>query len=128
MTSGSALSRGIGLIVFGGFLGLLGLATWNSCASAPAVNGVAPDCSGEVLFAAIGFVILFVGILLIVVDVVRTPQQVYPSTDPAVPPPLIRPVVVQETIVQPTVEVRCRYCGSLNPVSATRCFSCGAAL
>jgi ribosomal protein L40E len=53
---------------------------------------------------------------------------IYPTSDPAVPPPVINPVLVQQTIVQQTVEVRCRYCGSLNPVSATKCASCGAAL
>jgi len=128
MAPAQGASRAIGLIVIGAFLTVIGAASWSICASAPTVNGVAPDCGGPEAFAILGVIILLVGIGLAVAWASGGRRTIYPSTDPAVPPPLIQPVVVQQTIVQQTVEVRCRYCGALSPVTATKCSSCGAAL
>jgi ribosomal protein L40E len=121
-------SWAIGLIIFGALLTAGGAATWNACASAPAVAGVAPDCGGFEAITIIGVVLLLLGIGVVLAVAFGRPRTIYPTTDPAVPPPLIQPVLVQQTIVQQSVEVRCRYCGGLNPVTATKCASCGAAL
>lgn len=121
-------SQAIGLILFGVLFTVVGAVSWNLCASAPSVNGVSPNCGGPEAVVAIGVIILLIGIGLAVAWASGGPRTIYPSTDPAVPPPLIQPVVVQQTVVQQTVEVRCRYCGSLNPVTATKCASCGADL
>ena len=92
------------------------------------MNGVAPSCGGPEAFVVIGVVLLIVGIVLVVVTAFGGRRTIYPTTDPAVPPPLIQPVVVQQTVVEQSVEVRCRFCGALNPVTAAHCTSCGAAL
>jgi len=122
------VSQAVGLIVIGFLFTVIGAVTWNLCASGPTVNGVAPDCGAPVAFVVLGVLILLVGIVLAAVWAAGGRKTIYPSTDPAVPPPLIHPVVVQQTVVQQTVEVRCRYCGGLNPVTAIKCSSCGAAL
>lgn len=121
-------TQGIALLLFGLLLIIAGAAIWNTCASAPAVNGVSPDCSGFAVPVVIGVILLLAGIGLLAASAMGARTTVYPASNPAVPPPLIQPVVVQQTIVQQTVEVRCRYCQSLNPVTATKCASCGAAL
>jgi ribosomal protein L40E len=122
------LGAAIALIVFGVIFAGGGAAAWNACASSSTVNGVAPDCSGFEVPIALGVILVIVGIVVLVVSAFGGTRTIYPTTDPAVPPPLIQPVVVQQTVVQQTVEVRCRYCEALNPVTATKCSSCGAAL
>lgn len=122
------LGGGIALILFSLVLIALGAFTLTWC-SGPTPAGVTVSCgpgTGAVL--AVGILVLLVGIGLVAGSFLGRRPTLYPTTDPAVPPPIIRPVLIQQTIVQPTVEVRCRYCGTLNPVSSARCTSCGAAL
>jgi ribosomal protein L40E len=128
VAQGPLVRGGLALIIFGLFFSLVGAAAWAACSSQPTINGIMPNCGGLAAFTAIGIVLLVVGIILAVAGAASSPKTIYPTTDPAVPPPLIQPVVVQQTVVQQTVEVRCRYCGSLNPVSATKCAACGAAM
>jgi hypothetical protein len=117
------------VLVVIGIIAIVGSAVaWNACASGPTVNGVAPSCGGFAIFLLFGVLLLAIGIALALASAFGGRRTIYPSTDPAVPPPLIQPVLVQQTIVQPTVEVRCRYCGGLNPVTATTCSACGAGL
>ena len=126
--STSRAIQGVLVLVFGFLFVGFGAASWATCASAPAVNGVAPVCGAFLALLFIGVILVIVGVVLIAIGAMAARRTIYPTTDPAVPPPLIQPVVVQQTVVQETVEVRCRYCQSLNPVTATRCVSCGAAL
>jgi ribosomal protein L40E len=128
VAQGPSIGGAIGLVVVGLFLAIIGGVIWGACSAQPTINGVAPQCGAPAAFAVIGIVILVIGIVAAVIAAASSPRTIYPSTDPAVPPPLIQPVVVQQTVVQQTVEVRCRYCGSLNPVTATKCTACGAAL
>jgi len=128
MASGGSARGAIGLIVVGVLFTIIGAATWAVCSSAPTVNGASPDCSAPAAFAIIGVILLIAGIVVAAASAAGGRRTIYPSQDPAVPPPLIQPVVVQQTVVQQTVEVRCRFCGGLNPVTATKCSSCGAAL
>jgi ribosomal protein L40E len=116
------------LIVVGVMAIAIGAWTWSTCSSLPSVNGVAPSCGGSAIVVLFGFLLLVIGIVVAVVSARGGRRTIYPSTDPAIPPPLIQPVVVQQTVVEQTVEVRCRYCQSLNPVTATKCSACGAAL
>jgi hypothetical protein len=128
VAQGPQFGAAIGLIAFGLLLTVVGSVAWSSCSAQPTINGLAPNCGGLLAAAAVGIVLLVVGIVLAAMAVVSKPKTIYPATDPAVPPPLIQPVVVQQTVVQQTVEVRCRFCGRLNPVTATTCAGCGAAL
>ena len=116
------------LIVVGVMAIAIGAWTWSSCSSLPSDNGMAPSCGGYAVIVFFGFLLLVIGIAVAVASARGGQRTIYPSMDPAVPPPLIQPVVVQQTVVQQTVEVRCRYCQSLNPVTATQCSACGAAL
>ncbi|HXQ78597.1 MAG: hypothetical protein WB788_00990 [Thermoplasmata archaeon] len=116
------------LVVVGVMAIAIGAWTWASCNSLPTVNGVAPSCGGYAVIVLFGFLFLIIGIVVAVASARGGRRTIYPTTDPAVPPPLIQPVLVQQTVVQQTVEVRCRYCSSLNPVTETKCSACGAAL
>ncbi|MCI4352561.1 MAG: hypothetical protein L3K14_04155 [Thermoplasmata archaeon] len=129
MALAKGVARVVALILVGLAFVVVGGTIWGVCASAPQVNGVAPNCGpGPAAVIALGILLILVGIGVGVASAYSGPRTIYPTMDPAIPPPLVRPVVVQETIVQQTVEVRCRYCGGLNPVTATKCSSCGAAL
>jgi hypothetical protein len=128
VAQGSQFGAAIGLITFGVLLTIVGTAVWSSCSAQPTINGIAPSCGGLLVAAVVGVVFLVVGIALAAMAAATKPRTIYPATDPAVPPPLIQPVVVQQTVVQQTVEVRCPFCGRLNPVTATTCAGCGAAL
>jgi ribosomal protein L40E len=116
------------LIILGFVTIVVGAWTWANCSALPVVNGVAPSCGGFAVVLVVGVLLLVVGLVVAVASARGGHRTIYPSMDPAVPPPLIQPVVVQQTVVQQTVEVRCRYCQSLNPVTATKCSACGAAL
>lgn len=129
MALSKSAARVVALIVVGFVFAVLGGVIWGLCASAPPNGGIVPNCGpGPAAVTGFGILIILVGIGVGVASAYSGPRTIYPTTDPAVPPPLIQPVVVQQTIVQQTVEVRCRYCGSLNPVTATKCSACGAAL
>jgi ribosomal protein L40E len=113
----------VGLLFVG-----LGIYIWEMCTYGLA-PGVTANCSaGPPIVIGFGALAVLVGALAIVQSVRSPRRTIYPAYAPSVPPPLISPVVVQQTVVQQTVEVRCRYCGGLNPVTATKCASCGAAL
>jgi ribosomal protein L40E len=113
----------VGLLFIG-----LGVNIWEMCTHGFA-PGVTANCSaGPPIVIGFGTLALVVGAVAIVQSVYSPRPTIYPAFGPSVPPPLINPVVVQQTVVQQTVEVRCRYCGSLNPVTATKCAACGAAL
>ncbi len=127
-TARNRAALGVVMIVLGASTIAISAWAWNACSSSPTVNGVAPDCGGIAVGVVLGVILLIIGIALAVASAAGGRRTIYPTTDPAVPPPLIQPVLVQQTIVQSTVEVRCRYCGSLNPVTATKCSACGAAL
>jgi zinc-ribbon domain len=127
-----AAGGGIGLIVFGGFIGLFVWAAYSACQStlsSSAFSGNVPS-SGCGVFLAAGLFALFLIVVGIVVTVVsyRNYTYVRPSTNPAVPPPLINPVVLQQTVERQVVKVRCRYCGSLADPSDVHCPNCGATL
>ncbi|MCI4347889.1 MAG: hypothetical protein L3J97_04640 [Thermoplasmata archaeon] len=129
MALSKSAARVVALIVVGFGLAVTGGVIWGLCASAFPTGGVALNCGpGPAALTGFGILIIIVGIGVGVASAYSGPRTIYPTTDPAVPPPLIQPVVVQQTIVQQTVEVRCRYCGSLNPVTAAKCSACGAAL
>ena len=116
-------STSIGLIVFGLFLAIVGGATYSACASLPTIAGPAPNCSPGIVLLGIGLLILVVGIVVAIAGA-RSSTYVSSPVDPAVPPPLIQPVVVEKTVVK----VRCRYCGAMADPTAGRCPSCGAPL
>jgi len=115
------------LLILGVALIIVGAWTWAACSSLP-VSGAAPSCGGFAVLVVLGVILFVIGIVVAVASAMGGRRTIYPSMDPAVPPPLIRPVMVQQTVVQQTVEVRCRYCQTLNPVTATKCSACGAAL
>ena len=122
-----ATNTGVGAIVAGAFVLLVGLVLWSVCASASSSTAVAASCTGPLVFAVFGVVIILLGGFALVAGR-RSYTYVAPHGDPAVPPPLIRPLVVQQTLEREVVEVRCRYCGALSPVDARTCRSCGAPL
>jgi hypothetical protein len=121
------LGPGIGLLVVGLLMTIFGAAVYSTCTSAPAVNGVAPDCGGFGWLIGLGVILLLVGAILIAVAQFgrRTPM-VQQVSDPSVPPPIIRPVVVQQTVEKDVVKVRCTFCGNLCDETAKACPSCGA--
>ncbi|HXY11893.1 MAG TPA: hypothetical protein VEJ85_00140 [Thermoplasmata archaeon] len=120
------LGQGIGLIVFGLIFSLFGGGVYLACSSQPAVNGVAPNCTGPAIFLVFGVLFVVVGIVLVVVSVGRRTPMIQQVSDPSVPPPVIQPVVVQQTVEHDIVKVRCSYCGNLCDETAKACPSCGA--
>lgn len=116
------------LLVIGVVLLIVGGWAWAACSALPTVGGAVPACGGFAVLVVLGIILLVVGIVIAVASAQGGRRTIYPTTDPAVPPPLIQPVVVQRTVVEQTVEVRCRYCQTLNPVTSARCSACGAAL
>jgi hypothetical protein len=123
MTNGGRkgrLSRGIPLIAFGAFWILLATVGLSSCLASPSGNCAIPGA-----FLGIGTLVILVGVLVILTSPFRPPALTY---DPAVPPPLIQPLVIKDTVREQVVKARCRYCGSLAEVTATACPTCGAPL
>jgi hypothetical protein len=114
------LRGGIPLVIFGVACALIGIIAVTSCLSVGSGSCAIPG-----FFLALGVGIILVGTLLILTRPWRPTVLTY---DPAVPPPLVQPVVIQQTIREETVKVRCRFCGGLAPVTATSCPSCGAPL
>ena len=113
------------VIAFGSLVTGLGVVTGVACLSVPAGDGRTGDCAGSAVIAAVGVLFLVVGI---VAFVTRPGPNRRPASGAVGPPRAIRPVVVERTVVEETVEVRCRYCNALNPETATKCATCGAPL
>ena len=113
------------VMAFGGLVTGLGVVTGVACLSVPASDGRAGDCAGSAVIAAVGILFLVVGV---VAFFARPGSSRGPAAGAAGPPRAIRPVVVERTVVEETVEVRCRYCNALNPETATKCATCGAPL
>lgn len=128
VVQGPLIGGAIGLILLGLLMSIAGAVGYTACSAQPMINGIGPNCGVALAIVVFGVILLVVGIVVAAIAATGSPRTIYPATNPAVPPPLIQPVVVQQTVVQQTVEVRCRYCGSLNPVTATKCSACGAAL
>jgi hypothetical protein len=127
-----AAAGGIALIVFGGFIGLLGWAGYSACQNAVTSSPVnatgAPNVCGGFLAAALfALFLIVVGVLVLILSY-RNYTYVRPATNPAIPPPLINPVVLQQTIERQVVKVRCRYCGALADPTDIHCPTCGATL
>lgn len=128
-----AAGGGIGLIVFGAFIGLLGWGSYSACqstlSSAPfnATGVPHPGCGGFLAVGVFALLLVVVGVLVTLVSY-RNYTYVRPSVNPAIPPPLINPVVLQQTVERQVVKVRCRYCGSLADPTDVHCPSCGATL
>jgi len=113
------------VIAFGSLVTGVGIVTGIACLSVPGSDGRAGDCAGSAVIAAVGVLFLVVGI---VAFVARPGPSRGPAAGAASPPRGIRPVVVERTVVEETVKVRCRYCNALNPETATKCATCGAPL
>lgn len=124
MVSG-ATGAGIGLAVVGFVLALFGGIADVLCSSAP-VPGVG-GCGGFLAVALVGAVLGVIGVVVAVASF-RSYTYLAPTVNPAVPPPLVTPVVVHETVQQNIVRVRCRYCGALGDPAVGRCAACGAPL
>ena len=114
-------AQGIVLIGFGSIWTLIVLAGLGVC--------LGPSGSGCGLlfapFVVIGLALIGLGIYRVIAPPVRWPSMP-PGFNPAVPPPLITPVVVQQTTE--VVRVRCRYCGALGDPTQVTCRNCGAPL
>lgn len=128
-----AVGGGIGLFIFGALVGIFGWGSYSACQSAVSnspFNGPnAPplDCGGFLAVGVFAVFLMVVGILVVAVSY-RNYTYVRPSINPAVPPPLINPVVLQQTVERQVVKVRCRYCGSLADPTDVHCPTCGATL
>jgi hypothetical protein len=120
-TGRGGLGGGIALLVFGllwiVFVGI----GFSVCVSSPV--GGAGGCAALGFFLIIGIFLMIGGIALIARSQqgARSPPLPY---NPAVPPPIVSPVVVQQTVVK----VRCRFCGALADPAVGKCPSCGAPL
>lgn len=122
------VAGGIALAVFGFFLLIAGGLVYTACTAPPPPGvTVTADCGSIGVLIGIGVFLLVLGIVLAIAARGRY-TWVPPSTDPAVPPPLINPVVVQQTVEKQVVMVRCRYCGTLADPAGRTCPSCGAPL
>jgi len=114
-------AQGIALIAFGGFWTLITLAGLTGC-----LESTGGGCALFVApFVLIGVLLLGLGAFHLLRPPVQSPQ-LPAGFNPAVPPPLITPVVVRETTE--VVRVRCRYCGALADPTTSACPSCGAPL
>jgi hypothetical protein len=116
------------MILFGTFIAAVGGLIWDECTSVPAGQGMAADCGGGILFTVFGLIFLLLGIGILIAVIFHPTVTIGQPAGIERSPHAIRPVVVERTVVQQTVEVRCRYCGSLNYETATDCVSCGAPL
>ena len=121
MVSSTTLA-GIGLAAFGALVLVAGGGFYAACSSS-GLGGCEPAL-GVLIF---GGVLLLVG-LLVAAASYRSYTYIPPTTNPAVPPPLVAPVVIHQTVEHDVVMVRCRYCGTLGDPRSGRCAACGAAL
>ena len=107
-------------------LSVFGGVTYSYCLTLSSTTGVSPDCSGNAFLLVVGLILLIPGIVLIVAGRANRPTVIRSVADPSVPPPIIRPVVIPQTIERNPVPVRCPYCGSQYDSSRRECPSCGA--
>lgn len=121
MVSSTTLA-GIGLAASGALLLAAGGGFYAVCSSS-GVGGCEPSLGVLIL----GAILLLAG-LLIAVASYRSYTYIPPTTNSAVPPPLVAPVVIHQTVEHDVVMVRCRYCGTLGDPRTGRCAACGAAL
>ncbi len=117
---------GAAMLFLGFILIIIGAVNVASCASTPSGPGFQPTCSTFSALLGIGVLFLIIGIVLIVAAAAYGRRPTPPPYNPAVPPPLINPVVIQEKVEREIVRVRCQYCGTLNDETSKTCSSCGA--
>ena len=122
----SRIAGGIVAVVIGLFLLVGGVAAYFACLSTTAVGGGDLGCGGFGVVVLFGLVFLLLGIISIARGLSTT--YVASPVDPAVPPPLIHPVVIQTTVERQVVKVRCRYCATLADQGVPTCPNCGAPL
>ena len=118
------MGPGVAILMFGIFLSIIGGVADAACSSEPTLpGGVAPNCGGFGALIGFGVLLLVVGIIVLLVQMrSRSQEESIPMEDPAVPPPLVTPVVIEKTVVR----VRCRYCGEMVDPTAGTCPGCGA--
>ncbi len=125
-----ARSAAAGLFVLGLFLLVVGGVTYSSC-SASAVSTLPgtpqPICTFLLIPIVLAVALFIVG-AVVVVTASRGYTYIPPVSNPAVPPPLIQPLVIEQTVQHEVVKVRCSYCGGLSDATAKTCASCGAPL
>jgi hypothetical protein len=119
-------SPGIVLLVVGLLMAIIGGVTWGSCVSQPALSGTLPDCTGLAIILVIGVLLFIAGLVFLAVQYTGHTTRIQQAPDPSVPPPIIHPVVIEQTIEKDVVKVRCQYCGNLCEVTTKACPSCGA--
>ncbi|HYK92919.1 MAG TPA: hypothetical protein VEY07_02620 [Thermoplasmata archaeon] len=124
MTS-STTGAGVVIAILGLLLLLFGGATYASCSSA--VPSGASDCMPSLYLVGGGVLLLIVGILVAILAA-RSYTYIPPTSNPSIPPPLVTPVVIQQTVEHDIVKVRCRFCGTLGDPRSGRCAACGAPL
>jgi uncharacterized membrane protein YidH (DUF202 family) len=119
------LRQGASLIVFGLVFVVFGGFVYSLCTTQAPVGNLAPNCTGPAVVLGIGIFVIVVGVILVAASG-RRPRVIQQVADPSVPPPIIQPVVVQQTVEHDVVKIRCPFCGSLYDVTAKACPSCGA--
>ncbi|HZY92948.1 MAG TPA: hypothetical protein VFG07_09310 [Thermoplasmata archaeon] len=117
----AATQGGIALAVIGVLLLIVGGGGYAACTQDLA--STTGSCGAILIVAVLGLVLLILGIL-VAVSASRSYTYLAPPVNPAVPPPLVTPVVIEQSVVR----VRCRFCGTLGDPSSGRCAACGAPL
>ena len=124
MTS-AATAVGIVLAILGVLLLLFGVGGYSACSSDALTTWT--GCTPLIYAMVAGALLLAIGIL-VAVYAARSYTYIAPTGNPAVPPPLVTPVVIHQTVEQQVVRIRCRYCGTLGDPRVGRCANCGAPL